>query len=63
MQNIHGMLKATSFVDLYKNVELMLGSTCQTPKTNFVNNPTTRTNGNIGIKQNHDNVLPLILSL
>jgi hypothetical protein len=52
----YGMPKATSSVDLYKNIELLLGNTCQTPKTNLVNNPTTPTNGNIGIKQNHDNV-------
>lgn len=63
LQNIHGMPKATSFVDLSKNIELLLGNTCQTPKINLVNNPTTLANCNIGIKQNHDNVLSPILNL
>jgi hypothetical protein len=57
------MLKATSFVDLSKNIELLLNNTYQTPNINLVNNPTTLANGNIGIKQNHDNVLFPILSL
>lgn len=60
LQNIHGMPKAISFVDLYKNIELLLGSTCQTPKINLVNNPTTPTNGNIGIKQCFISYLELV---